>query len=91
LPGATVEAAEIRRRLTPDPGLEMLAGVKLIVIPAGKPLPVSVTGALKVLLAATVTCTEPLVPFKMLTCVGDAASVKLGAGRTTTASGIDFV
>jgi hypothetical protein len=91
LPGATEEAAETKRRLTPDPGLEMLAGVKLTVIPAGKPPAVSVTGALKVLLAATVTCIEPPVPFKMLTCAGDAASVKLGAGRTTTASGIDFV
>ena len=56
-PGATLDAAKSVSVLVPEPGAAKLAGLRLAVIPVGKPLTVNATGALNEFAGAVVRLT----------------------------------
>src|SRR5207245_9872772 len=70
----------------PDTGAAIELGVSVTVMPAGAPVAVSATAALKPPAIVDVMVDEPLAPCLMLTLAGDADSAKSGTGADVTVS-----
>lgn len=86
-PVAAVLLAVSVRTLVPDVGLV----AKAAVTPVGRPDAVRLTGSLNPFAAATMMLLVPLPPWVTGSVAGEAESVKLGAGLTVSAIGVDAV
>jgi hypothetical protein len=84
VPVAVVEATVNVAVDVPEPGAAIEVGATVTVMPAGAPLAVRATAALKPLAIVDVIVDEPLVPCLTLTLAGDADSAKSGTGAAVT-------
>jgi hypothetical protein len=79
--------AEKANTLEPEPGAAKLAGEKLAETPLGRPVALSVTGALNPFAPATLKFTAAFAPCARLTDGADALIAIVGGGTTVTANG----